>query len=128
MRGGAASNIYVIPAPTRLTFNTAFLMATACCLPALLSLAFTTFQILDENWKRRTGQTNDEQLIIGTNGATDRQMKGINSVVRLFLSVIEVPLFGAAVIAILIIGEINFFSSQVRYQTEPFASVGMYKP
>jgi hypothetical protein len=45
-------------------------------------------------------------------------------VIRFFLSTVEIPMFGAAVLAILIIGEQNFFSSQVLYQTEPIASIG----
>lgn len=122
MRGGAANDIYVIPAPDTLSFNTGFLLAAACCIPAILSLAFTWFQILEINWKRRFGD--DDEPIEGTNGATTKQMNGVNSMIRMFLSVIEVPLFGAAVLAILIIGEINFFSKQVRYQTEPIASIG----
>lgn len=53
-------------------------------------------------------------------------MKGVNSLIRRFLSVVEVPVFGAAVLAILIIGEMNFFTKQVRYQTEPIASIGKF--
>lgn len=45
-------------------------------------------------------------------------------IVTLFLNAVEVPLFSAAVLAILIIGERNFFSHQVDYQTEPIASIG----
>lgn len=60
----------------------------------------------------------------GTNGATVESMKGVNSLIRRFLSVVEVPVFGAAVLAILIMGEMNFFTTQVRYQTEPIASIG----
>lgn len=53
------------------------------------------------------------------------ELKGINSVVRMFLSVVEVPVFGGAVIAILCIGEANFFSRQVLFQTEPMAAIGL---
>ena len=62
----------------------------------------------------------------GTNGATVESMKGVNSLIRRFLSVVEVPVFGAAVLAILILGEMNFFTKQVRYETEPIASIGMF--
>lgn len=84
-------------------------------------------KILETNWKSRFGNNEDEPIdetTSGTNNATIGKMKEINSLVRLFLSAIEVPLLGAAVLAIVILGERNFFSSQVRYQTEPIASIG----
>jgi hypothetical protein len=124
MRGGSANNIYVIPAPHKLSFNTAMLLAAACCIPAILSMIFMWIKILEINWKTRFGDGELDDTIQGTNGATVGNMRGVNSMVRLFLSVIEIPLFSAAVLAILAIGETNFFSSPVRYQTEPMASIG----
>ena len=85
-------------------------------------------KILEINWKSRFGARNEDERvdepIAGTNGATVQKMKGVNNVIRLFLSAVEVPVFGAAVLFILIIGEMNFWSSQVHYQTEPMASIG----
>lgn len=84
-------------------------------------------KILEINWKSRYGDREAEladELIEGTNGATVQNMKRINTVARIFLSTIEIPLFGAAVLTIMILGELNFFSSQVNYQTEPIASIG----
>jgi hypothetical protein len=126
-RGGAASNIYVIPAPDKLKFNTALIIAAACCIPAILSITFTWIQILERNWRRRyeNEPKGADELIPGTNGATITQMKGVNEQIRKYQNYIEVPLFGAVVLAILIIGELNFFSKQVRFQTEPIASIGM---
>ncbi|KAG4442566.1 hypothetical protein IFR05_001978 [Cadophora sp. M221] len=133
MRGGAVNNIYVIPAPDRLTFHTATLLAAACCIPAVLSLVSMWNKIRKINWIMRWGNGNREEEktdrpIEGTNGATVESMKGVNSLIRRFLSVVEVPVFGAAVLAILIIGEMNFFTKQVRYQTEPIASIGQWAP
>lgn len=123
MRGGAAKNIYVIPVPSKLSFNAAMLIAAGVCIPAILSLIFTWDKILEINWKnRREPERLDEQLE-GVN-ITRGEIKGINNKVRLFLSVIEMPLFGGAVVAILIAGELNFFSKQLMYQTEPMASIG----
>lgn len=51
-------------------------------------------------------------------------MSRVNTMVRLFLSTLEVPVFSAAVLAILIIGEKNLWSDEVTYQTEPMTSVG----
>jgi hypothetical protein len=111
-----------------LTSDTATLLAAACCIPAILSLLFMWNKILKINWNKLFGHGDeDEQIkkpIEGTNGATPEKMMGVNSVVRFFLSTVEIPVFGAAVLAILIRGEQNFFSSQVLYQTEPIASIG----
>jgi hypothetical protein len=123
MRGGAASNIYVVPVPSRLTFNAAMLLAAGICIPAILSLLFTADKILDVNWKRRRGTQQPEDQVQGGN-ITVRELNNINTVVTKFLGVIEIPVFGGAVLAIVIIGEINFFSTQLMFQTEPMASIG----
>ncbi|KAK0124721.1 hypothetical protein ONS96_008604 [Cadophora gregata f. sp. sojae] len=132
MRRGAVNNIYVIPAPEHLTFHTATLLAAACCIPAVLSLVSMWNKIRKINWIMRWGNGQREEKpdepIEGTNGATVESMKGVNSLMRRFLSVVEVPVFGAAVLAILILGEMNFFTKQVRYQTEPIASIGQWAP
>lgn len=128
MREGAASNIYVIPAPDKITFGTATLMAAACCIPAILSLISMWNKVLEINRMNRFGIGKEEdqvdEPIEGTNGATIKKMNRVNSLVRLFLSAVEIPVLGAAVIGILILGEMNFFSPQVLYQTEPVASIG----
>lgn len=126
IRQGSANNIYVIPAPTKLTIDTATLLAAACCIPAILSLVVTWNKILEINWKSRFGLKEEEinEPIAGANGATIGTMKNSYALVRKFLSAVEVPVFGAAVLAILVAGELNFFSRQVDYQTEPIGSVG----
>ena len=131
LRRGAADNIYVIPVPQELTFNTATLFAAACCVPAILSLVSTWIKILEMNWEKLSSGDNmsreksEEEPIQGTNGATPKQMKGITTRIRGWLTLIETPVFVAAVLAILIKGEMNFFSKPVMYQTEPISSIGM---
>lgn len=124
LRDGANSEIFVIPAPRMLTFNASMLLAAGLCIPAILSLIFTWDKILEINWKRRRQAEEDLNVPVEGANVTVGELKGINNVVRTFLSVVEVPLFGGAVTAILIIGEVNFFSKQVRYQNEPITSVG----
>lgn len=51
-------------------------------------------------------------------------MKGIAARIRSWLTLIEIPVFVAAVLAILVKGEMNFFSKPVNYQTEPITSIG----
>ena len=130
MRGGSANNIYVIPAPHVLTFDTATLLAAACCIPAILSLISMWMKILELNWKSRFGDGSEDgrndELIEGTNGATIGKMRKVNDRIRFFLSALGIPVFCGAILAILIIGERNFFSAPVRYQTEPVASIGRW--
>ncbi|KAI0006590.1 hypothetical protein F4779DRAFT_556070 [Xylariaceae sp. FL0662B] len=131
MRKDAVNEIFVIPAPHRLTFSAGMLLAAACCIPAVLSLVSTWNKILEISWKTRFGNKDDERMhepIEGTNGATMSKMSGVNDAVRMFLSTVEVPVFAAAILAILIVGELNFNSYQVRYQTEPITSVGQWTP
>ncbi len=126
MRQGSANNIYIIPAPGKLTFGTAFILAAACCIPAVLSLVSMFNKVLDFNWKMRFGRKQQDlnDVIEGTNGATEGAMRGVESMIRGFLNVVEVPMFAAIILTILILGEMNFFSPQVDYQTEPIQSIG----
>ena len=95
------------------------LLAAACCIPAILSVIFTSLAIFQMN---RRPEPHDS--IEGANGATEAEMQSVDRVTRMFLAVIQFPLFIAILLAILIAGEVNFFSPQVTYQTEPFGNVG----
>lgn len=128
MRGGAANNIYLIPVPDKFSFGAGTLLCAACCVHAILWLASMTNKILEINWRSRFGSNDDEQrtLIEGTNGATVGGMNKVNDTIKFFLSVAVVPIFACAAFAVLVIGEINFFSEQMRYQNEPMASIGKF--
>lgn len=63
-----------------------------------------------------------------TNGATIQGMSRVNTMIRLFLSTLEVPLLSGIVLTILIVGEMNLFSPEVSYQTEPITSIGKKYP
>ncbi|KAF1831297.1 hypothetical protein BDW02DRAFT_582165 [Decorospora gaudefroyi] len=127
LRGGSANNLDVIPEPHILTFNASMLLAAGFCIPAILSLVFTWDKILETNWKRRRHVEQLDDRIEGAN-ITVREMKGINDVVRLFLSVVEIPLFGGIILTIIGVGEANFFTPQLMYMTEPMASLGQWSP
>ncbi|KAL6863503.1 hypothetical protein J3F83DRAFT_191031 [Trichoderma novae-zelandiae] len=132
MRNGASSDIYVVPAPSTLTFGTATLLAAACCVHTAVWMASMTEMVFEDNWKSpfgiRADDSRADEQISGTNGATNKTMKDVNIMIRLFLSVVAVPVFGGAGLAILIAGEINFFSSPVNYQVESLASIGQWSP
>lgn len=132
MRKGSSSDIYVIPAPSRLTFGAATLLAAACCVHTIVWMASMAELVFEDNWKSPLGIRADDsqadEQIPGTNGATKRTMGNVNAMIRLFLSVVAVPVFGGAGLAILIVGEINFFSGPVSYQVESLASIGQWSP
>lgn len=69
-------------------------------------------KILEINWRRQSGA----QESLG-------EVKD-NRFIKHFRQYAPVLIFGPATFAILIVGEINLFSSQVRYQTEPIANIG----
>lgn len=117
MRGGSTNNIYVIPAPHKLTFDTATLLAAGCCIPAILSLIFMRNKILYVNWKTHFG-----------NGDEEEHSSQIKDGIRYLLGRVKIPLISGVVLAIISIGEMNFFSTQVRYETEPIASIGRCLP
>ncbi len=119
MREGSGNNIYVIPAPDALTFNAATLLAAACCIPAVLLLVVMWMQILETIWKKSNSNGDGNESV--------RRAKRTTRVLRLFRKFFEVPLWAAAVLAIMITGERNLFSPQVHYQTEPMASIGRCK-
>ncbi|KAK4128036.1 hypothetical protein N657DRAFT_606994 [Parathielavia appendiculata] len=126
MRKGSADNIYVIPTPHVFTFGAATLVAAACCVPGILSMVSTWDKIVRTNWSKQFGDPDADQVIEGTNGATVGGMKDVNNVIRRLLSVVEIPVFGGAVLALIIIGERNFWSEPVQYQTEPPANIGQW--
>ncbi|KAI0436470.1 hypothetical protein F4803DRAFT_572369 [Xylaria telfairii] len=118
----------VIPVPERLTFSAVILLAAASSIPPVLTLIFTWEKILEINWKRRFAreEINNDDPIEGTNGATPKMITIINGAIRNFLSSIQIPIFSGIVIVLIVIGELNFWSKQVSYQTEPFSSVGQW--
>ncbi|KAJ5542114.1 hypothetical protein N7535_004537 [Penicillium sp. DV-2018c] len=126
LRLDAADDIFVIPVPKELSFNAATLLAAGCCIPGILSLISMWIKILDHNGKKTSNgeRLKPDQPIEGTNGATIEKMTGISEKIKQWLTVIGIPIFAAAVLAILIKGEMNFWSQQMRYQTEPIQSIG----
>lgn len=87
---------------------------------------FTWEKILEINWKRiwARDEPDLDEPIEGTNGATPKMITVINGAIRNFLSSIQIPIFSGIVVVLLVLGELNFWSAQVSYQTEPFTSIG----
>ncbi|OQE36183.1 hypothetical protein PENCOP_c012G06403 [Penicillium coprophilum] len=131
LRREAADNIYVVPIPDELSVNATALIAVGCCVPAILSLVSMLFKILDDNWKKfsngKRRQKSDEP-IEATSQAIIKPSTRTYQKIRYWGSLIEILIFSAFVLAILVKGEMNFWSAQMKYQTEPMQSVGQWAP
>jgi hypothetical protein len=130
IRSGSTNNIYVVPAPSTLTSHSAILLAVASCGPAIIMIfvMFNGISIFEENGKTRIDDTGEKgptsQIPAGSSSATSRgNVKIITLIRRVPKAVRYLPFIGTA-LNILIAGEINFFSPQIRYQNEPMSSIG----
>ncbi|AEO63917.1 uncharacterized protein THITE_2109532 [Thermothielavioides terrestris NRRL 8126] len=126
MRTGASDNINVVPAPTILNFGAATLIAAACCVPGILSMVSMWDKILRTNWAKQFGPGDTDELISGTNGATEKGMKTVNDVIRRLLGLVEIPVFGGAVLALIVTGELNFWSKAMKYDTDPLGNISQW--
>ena len=118
MRAGAQSNIYVIPAPSVFTFGEAMLFSAACCIPAILSLVAFFYQIKEFDWRNRKKKKT-------TADARTETIKMAETTTRELMKRVDILVFSVVIIAILVIGELNFWSVQLRWQSEPIGTVGM---
>ncbi|KAK2038558.1 hypothetical protein LZ31DRAFT_599543 [Colletotrichum somersetense] len=124
LRTKAASEIFVVPVPTTLPLGTSMFLAAAECVPAILSLVSLLVKI--KNNPDDEEEQCDDTPIPGANGATFGNMKSVNASIRGFLNAVEIPVFAGAVVAIIVVGEINFSSPQLDYHTEPIGSIGQW--
>ena len=122
LREGSGNNIYVIPAPNKLSFGTATLFAAAGCVQVVLSLIFMWGRQLEFNWVQRMAST--EKNKAEGEIEEERKFNSGRELRRMYFRAFSIPLFIAALLAFIVIGERNLFSSQLRYQTEPIASIG----
>lgn len=124
LREGSGNNIYVIPAPDKLSFGTATFFAAAGCVQVVLSLIVMWGRQLEFNWVQLYGSTEGSK--VDGEIAKTRKYWCTKELHRMYIGIkaISVPLFIAELLAFIVIGERNLFSSQLRYQTDPIASIG----
>ncbi|KAL2161870.1 hypothetical protein VTH06DRAFT_7654 [Thermothelomyces fergusii] len=126
MRTGSADNINLVPKPHYLTFGAATLVAAASCVPGILSMVSIWYKIAKSNWSKQFGIPDIDEVIEGTNGATPRRMKKVSDVIRRLLSVVEISMFAGAVLALIVVGELNFWSPPLFHDTEPIGNIGQW--
>jgi hypothetical protein len=78
------------------------------------------------NWNAVFGDKNigKKALIEGGNDVIEGTNAEFGVTIKKFLTYTEALVFGVAVLFVLILGEINFFSTQVSWQTEPISAIG----
>lgn len=120
IRQGSANNIYVVPAPARITFGTGTILGAACCIPAVLHLISMRYKIRRVQWYAVFGAKNKGKAVEseGKDNAT--------FTIKKFPVVPEALVFGLVVAFILVLGEINFFTPEVSWQTEPMSAIGQW--
>jgi hypothetical protein len=84
-------------------------------------------RIVDVNWKPHLSDSSEDEQRPG-GGASKITVENSSldgkSLLRSQVSALEVPVFALVVLCILLLGERNLLSTQVRYETEPMISHG----
>jgi hypothetical protein len=132
-------------APNRgMTINTATLLCAACCIPAILSLISVWQKVMHISWiKRWTRRPNTPDTVGG--GTNEKPPEGLtleelhertirdderwmDKKIRLVLGLVERIVFTVCILAIVILGEINLWSPQMRAGVEHINGVGEWNP
>lgn len=128
-----------------ITLNTGFLLSTAFCVLAFLSIVTMWNQVVLDN-ARRLGFVPHEDVSIlpkmpRRKDESDQSRGGVrglldwishppdnfsSGLIRLGLHLIEMLVYSAAMLAIIIISEITFWSADLRAGVEPMTSVGEF--
>ena len=95
------------------------LFSAGCCIPPVLYLVYMWIKILKHNWTQAFAEDKED---------VERASRTPGNLVRNILDYQEFLLFGALVVCILILGEWNFFTVQVKWQSEPMTAVGRRFP
>jgi hypothetical protein len=92
------------------------LFSAGCCIPPVIYLVYMWIKILEINWEAAFAVRNDD----------DRGTKLTKKMEKLqrFLRWQESVWIGALVVCIAVLGELNFYSTQIYWQSEPFSAVG----
>lgn len=123
-----------------MTLNTATLLCAACCIPAILSLISVWQKVMHINWLKHWTRRHSTPSTVG-GGPNEKQPEGLtpeeehernirdderwmDKKIRLVLGLVERIVFTVCIMAIVILGEMNFWSSQMRAGVEHMNGVG----
>lgn len=95
------------------------LFSAGCCIPPVLYLVYMWIKILKHNCTQAFAARKED---------VEQASRTPENLVRDILDNQEFLLFGTLVVCILILGEWNFFSVQLKWQGEPMTAVGKQFP
>lgn len=130
-----------------MTINTATLLSAACCIPSILSLLSVWTKVMHLNWLkrwRRNDRSGSDPELAGGGGdnASMQPQQGrpeddedaaraerfMEKRIKLVLGLVERIVFTACILAIVVLGERNFWSHEMREGVEPITSIGQWGP
>lgn len=129
-----------------ITINTGLGLSVGCCIPAVLSMASIWLKLVREklaslatllpNWNSddsesqsnmqaaSTDEIHRHELLVTPDEKRRHDEKKMDDIIRIGLGLVERVVFSAVILAIVILGERNFWSAEMRVGVEPMSSVG----
>lgn len=128
-----------------ITINTGLGLSVGFCVPAVLSMASIWLKLVREklpglatylpNWNSDDSESQSNMAAAWTDEIWRNEHitpeerhedKKRNDVIRRGLGLVERVVFSAVIVAIVILGERNFWSVEMRAGVEPMSSVGVF--
>jgi hypothetical protein len=107
-----------------MTIKTAILVSLACCIPTLISLATTWNKILAENAIKLGFMNQETDAGSAHSRAREAFRQRVANFFKAGLHLAELTVFVVFSVLVVILGEINFWSPQMRSGVEPMQAVG----
>jgi hypothetical protein len=126
IRRGTAKEVFVIPVPNKLRFGAGIVISFGCCIYATIRLSPLWFNMFVRVRKWRMVVEDPPDNTGEFPRLTRKEVQGLDITVKRFLSVVEFPVSMSFCLALIILGELNFFTPQMTYQTEPFVTIGTH--
>ena len=137
---------YVVDMHHGITINTGLGLSAACCIPTVLSMASIWLKLVREKLARSfttllpswgddgsnmvTASTDEirrnETKAMSPEQKRRHDEKRMDEAIRIGLGLVERIVFSAAILGIVVLGERNFWSPEMRAGVEPMSSVGEY--
>lgn len=138
---------YVLNMHRGITINTGLGLSVGCCVPAVLSMASIWLKLVREklaglatylpNWNSDNSVSQSNMAAASTDEIRRNEHitpeekerhedKKRDDVIRQGLGLVERVVFSAVIVAIVILGERNFWSVEMRAGVEPMSSVGEF--
>ncbi|KAH6669193.1 hypothetical protein F5X68DRAFT_216378 [Plectosphaerella plurivora] len=122
LRQGAASDIYVVEAPTLLSFRAGVLLSAGCCVHAIVWMLYMLEKILREEERNRV-ESGESRLFPMLSHRTSSFAVSKRTPIKTRIILVA---FGAVGLALLVVGERNFHSKPLTFEIELISGVGQW--